>query len=84
MPRAVNMSWEGHPGYRWVKMFRGSRYRVSCQELGAITWTKEFTVQLANEWWARKRIEIEGGSADGIILASQIDSLPELSGPFHK
>jgi integrase len=51
MPRAQLMSWEGHPYYRWVKMHKGIRYRVSCEELGATIKTKEATTDLANGWW---------------------------------
>jgi integrase len=58
MPRACEMSWEGAPAYRWVRMYRGVRYRVSCQELGASVWTKEATHPLANEWWRRKLAEL--------------------------
>jgi hypothetical protein len=51
MPRKYEMSWDGPPNYRWVKMFKGQRYRVTCEELGAMVWTKDATRQLANEWW---------------------------------
>jgi hypothetical protein len=56
--RTFAMSWEGKPAYRWVKMFRGQRHRVSCAELGLpeAKWTKEDSYQFANEWW-NKQIE---------------------------
>jgi integrase len=54
------MSWEGAPAYRWVKMFKGVRYRVTCQELGAMVWTKEATAKAANEWWRKKLAELTG------------------------
>lgn len=50
MPRNFMMSWEGHPNYRWVKMYRGKRHRVSCKELGTPE-TKEDSYQAANHWW---------------------------------
>src|SRR3954471_8624278 len=63
MARTYQMTWEGHPGYRWKKMHRGAMYRVSCADLGfpENRWTKEDTYQAANEWWGRKRSELEFG-----------------------
>jgi len=60
MPRTYAMSYEGEPYYRWVKMFRGVRYRVSCQELRAAVWTKEGSAKLANEWWEQKLRQLRG------------------------
>jgi hypothetical protein len=34
MARLYLMSWEGHPNYRWYKMHKGVRYRVTCEQLG--------------------------------------------------
>ena len=44
---------EGKPDYRWVKRFRGVRYRVTCESLGLPRdgWTKEDSWQAANQWW---------------------------------
>lgn len=58
MPRSYEMSWEGAPKYRWVKMFKGTRYRVTCEELGAMVWTAEGSYRLANEWWRKKLAEL--------------------------
>ncbi len=63
MPRQYQMSFEGSPYFRWVKMHKGSRYRVSCEDLGAKVFTKEATWQLANEWWRRKLLEINGATS---------------------
>jgi integrase len=60
MARKYEMSWEGAPAFRWVKMYRGTRYRVSCQDLGSLAWTAEGSYRLANEWWRRKKAEIDG------------------------
>jgi integrase len=60
MPRREQMSWDGDPNYRWVKMYRGVRYRVTCEELGTAARTKEATLALANEWWRKKLLEIDG------------------------
>jgi hypothetical protein len=62
MPRKYELSWDGEPCYRWVKMYRGRRYRVSCADLGLPreAWTKELSYRAANEWWARKRAELDG------------------------
>lgn len=57
------MSWEGPPNYRWVKMYRGGRYRVSCDEL-ATPRTKEDSYQAANRWWRQKLIELSAVSID--------------------
>jgi hypothetical protein len=59
MPRQYDMSYEGAPKYRWVKMHNGVRYRVTCEELGAMIHTKEATGTLANAWWRRKLAELE-------------------------
>jgi hypothetical protein len=62
------MSWEGQPNFRWVKMYKGVRYRVTCDELGAMMYTQEDSAKLANQWWKRKQAEIDGPSALGRIL----------------
>lgn len=51
MPRKKPASWEGAPNYRWSKMIRGKRYRVTCRKLGlhASDWTKD------RSWDAAKR-----------------------------
>ena len=50
MPRTCHMSWEGPPKFRWVKMHRGHRYRISCEELGAMVYTQDGSAALANAW----------------------------------
>lgn len=64
MPRKYRMSWEGAPHFRWVKMHKGKRHRVSCDalKLPRASWTKELSYQAANDWWAKKRAELEGGN----------------------
>lgn len=62
MPKAYSMSWTGHPNYDWRKLSKGRKYRVTCQELGitdSTKWTKEASGKLANEWWARKKAELD-------------------------
>jgi integrase len=71
MPRVYEMSWEGPPAYRWVRMYRGVRYRVSCQELGAMVYTKEATGKVANEWWRKRRAELDGEGKPGSAAAHQ-------------
>lgn len=73
MPRLHLMSWEGHPNYRWVKKHKGVRYRVTCQELGAKFLTKEATAALANEWWLKKKAEIDGPSSERGILIDEAE-----------
>ncbi|HEY7427681.1 MAG TPA: hypothetical protein VH682_25850, partial [Gemmataceae bacterium] len=59
MPRRELMSWEGSPNFRWVKMHKGVRYRVTCEELQTQR-TKEGSIVKANEWWRKKILELEG------------------------
>src|SRR5690348_126122 len=59
MPRQQLMSWETGPAFRWVKMYKGTRYRVSCDELKTAR-TKEASIAAANNWWIKKRAEIDG------------------------
>jgi integrase len=68
------MSWEGSPNFRWVKMYRGVRYRVTCHELGATAFTKETTMGLANQWWLKKRAEIDGPTAERAILIEDVEA----------
>jgi integrase len=52
------MSWEGSPNFRWVKMHKRHRYRISCGELG-VGRSKEDSYQAANRWWQAKLAELE-------------------------
>jgi integrase len=61
MPRSFEMSWDAAQA-RWTKMYRGKRYTVACSVLGGPA-TKEGSYQLANEWWRKKRAEIDGTQA---------------------
>lgn len=49
MGRSFEMSWEGSPNYRWVRMYRGQRYRVNCDNLG-MPRTKDESYPAANGW----------------------------------
>jgi len=62
MARKYTMSWEGSPYFRWVKMYKGTRYRISCTdlELPQVSWTKDESYHAANAWWEKKRAEIDG------------------------
>lgn len=51
MARKYLMTWEGSPAYRWVKMYHGQRYRISCDDLKTPR-TKEESYQRANGWWS--------------------------------
>jgi integrase len=75
MPRKYHMSWEGPPKYRWVKMYKGVRYRISCQELGAMVWTKEVSGAAANRWWENKLKELDGPSPVARVMAA-VDAIP--------
>lgn len=67
MPRRAMMSWEGKPACRWSKMYRGTRYRVTCAELRLPEedWTHERSYICANEWWRHLK-----GQLDGIAAAA--------------
>ena len=54
MGRVYEMVWEGSPNFRWTKMYRRTRYRVTCEELG-VPRTKEDSYLAANCWWHAKR-----------------------------
>jgi hypothetical protein len=43
---------------RWMKMYRGKRYVISCKALKVAS-TKEASYQAANEWWEKKVAEID-------------------------
>lgn len=75
MARKTLMSWEGAPNYRWVKMYKGVRYRVTCDELGAMVPTQEASSKLANQWWRKKQAEIDGPSPIGRILDA-VEEIP--------
>jgi hypothetical protein len=60
MPRKYLMSWEDPPKKRWVEMYKGVRYHITCDELGAMVFTQEGSAKLANQWWKRKQVEIDG------------------------
>lgn len=63
MPSKCLMSWEGHPNYRWVKMCRGQRYRVTCDELHAPP-TKDESRQAANDWWQKTLLTLQTQQVD--------------------
>lgn len=77
MARTALMSWEGHPYYRWVKMYRGQRYRVSCDDLGLpeTQRTKEGSYQAANHWWRQKKQTIDGADQSDRPHAAAIADL---------
>jgi integrase len=55
------MSWQGQRLHRWDRMYKGTRYRVTCQQLGLPRdqWTKEGSRAAANAWWLRKKAELD-------------------------
>jgi integrase len=58
MARKLLMSWIGSQK-RWMKMYRGHRYAISCKALGTPA-TKEASWQAANRWWEAKQAELDG------------------------
>jgi integrase len=73
------MSWEGHPHFRWSKMFKGTRYRVFCCDLPITraAWTKESSYQAANAWWERKRAELAAAALAARPHADRLNELAE-------
>lgn len=59
MPRMKFPGWD-RLNTRWVKMFDGKRYRITCEELGLpkCDWTKEGSIELAKKWWMQKLGEL--------------------------
>lgn len=82
MPRKHLMTWEGHPHYRWRKMYKGTRYSVLCSELGipSTQWTKDDSYQAANQWWTAKKLELDAGNLEHqkAIEAHDYPEVPEL------
>ena len=60
MPRAYEMSWV-KTRKRWEKMYKGQRFVVSPRQLGVAD-SKEESATAANEWWRKKRAEIDAAS----------------------
>lgn len=80
--RKFLMSWESKPYYRWVKMFEGIRYRVTCEALGLRrdSWTKEDSWQAANQWWQHRLAELgQKPKAD-----QQVEDVIEAAGGLEK
>ena len=69
MPRMKCAGWD-RSNTRWVKMFKGKRYRITCEELKLpkSEWTKEGSIALAKKWWLQKLGE----------LNSQENKLPQM------
>ena len=80
--RKFIMSWEGKPYYRWVKMFKGHRYRVTCEGLGVRRewWTKEDSWQAANQWWQGRLAEM-GQKPIGV---QQVENVIDSAGGMEK
>lgn len=59
MPRIKFSGWD-RLNTRWVKMFNGKRYRITCEELKLpkSDWTKEGSIDLAKKWWLQKLGEL--------------------------
>jgi hypothetical protein len=80
--RKFLMSWESKPYYRWVKMFMGVRYRVTCEALGLRrnSWTKEDSWQAANQWWQDRLAEL----GQKPKAEQQVDDVIDAAGGLEK
>ncbi len=62
MPRLVEMNWVASRG-QWRRFYRGQTYYVSPRQLGCEP-TQQASVVAANEWWKKKKAEIDGRTID--------------------
>ncbi len=66
MARVYHMAWV--PARRgWMKQYNGHKYAVSCRQLSEqlgipVPESKEGSYQAANQWWARKKQELDEAS----------------------
>ena len=46
---------------QWKKMYKGQMYFVNCSELGLpeTQWTEKGSYQAANDWWTKKKLELD-------------------------
>lgn len=72
------MTWEGEPQFRWSRMYKGTRFRVNCEQLGLSRnqWTKELSASAANTWWDKKLSECQ---AAALALHPNADLVKELT-----
>src|SRR6516165_3860887 len=70
--RKYLMSWIGTQR-RWMKMYRGKRYAVSCRQLGCEP-TREASWREANAWWQQTKAGIDR-AAPGHPLQPLLDEL---------
>lgn len=63
MPRKLLMTWD-EDSLRWKKQYKLQPYEVYCSQLDLPEelWTKLGSYQAANEWWIRKKAEIDSTS----------------------
>lgn len=81
MPRVVAMTWVASQR-RWTKMHKGTRYYVSCKELGTDD-TQAASVNAANLWWQTKLDELRSGEPKPVkpgTPEAQIAALEKLTG----
>jgi integrase len=58
-----------------MKEYRGRKYAVSCRQLNAPAETKEGSYQLANDWWDRKRAEIDGHAVPASVAPGTTEAM---------
>src|SRR5687767_1189672 len=65
MPRRDPMSWEGAPYFRWAKMYKRNRLKVSGLDLGLPRdqWAEDGSRAAMRAWWRRKGVDIDGADA---------------------
>ena len=80
MARQLHMSWISSTR-RWMKMFHGKRYVISCRQLG-VQETKDGSWRAANAWWDAKRAELEAAAKPPAHQLTEkiVDALDEGAG----
>src|SRR4051812_2185792 len=85
MPRQYLMNWDGAPNYRWRKLYKGVNYVVTCQQLRPPQFTKEASGKLADEWWRKKKAELDGTTVEATVERMKgipLDQLTALADPM--
>lgn len=87
--RSYKMSWDA-TNCQWQKMFKGSRIRVTCQQLGLPRerWTKQESYLSANAWWDAHRGTISVPMSESTVVDVRLQwaraNAPEEVGVLEK
>ena len=79
MPKVTElMTWVA-ASKRWLKMYQGKMYSISCRQLGLEKHERTRTAsrQLANEWWTEKQKEIDVDPTEKLTLQDIEEEIDE-------